>query len=63
LSIYDLNRVGTEDLQARIDEVIDCTIAEKRLVGAVVRLASVSKPIVSKAALVLTKSKSGGNSQ
>ncbi|QWU18317.1 beta-lactamase family protein [Paenibacillus sophorae] len=74
----------SEDLQARIDEVIDRTLAEKRLVGTVVqvtlngtpcysraagyadreqnrfmqentlfRLASVSKPIVSTAALVL----------
>lgn len=84
MSKYDLNKIGTGDLQARIDDVIDRTLAEKRLVGAVVqvvlngtqcysraagyadreqsrimqentlfRLASVSKPIVSTAALVL----------
>ncbi|NEW09005.1 hypothetical protein GK047_23720 [Paenibacillus sp. SYP-B3998] len=39
MSKYDLNKVGTEDFQARIDEVIDYTIDEKRLVGAVVRVA------------------------
>ncbi|NGM83116.1 beta-lactamase family protein [Paenibacillus sp. 7124] len=84
MSKYELNKRDTEALQAHIDEVIDRTIADKRLVGAVVqvtlngmlcynraagyadrehnrfmqnntlfRLASVSKPIVSTAALVL----------
>ncbi|AHV96685.1 serine hydrolase domain-containing protein [Paenibacillus sabinae] len=84
MSKYELNKRDTEALQAHIDEVIDRTLAEKRLVGAVVqvtlngmecynraagyadrehnrfmqnntlfRLASVSKPIVSTAALVL----------
>jgi CubicO group peptidase (beta-lactamase class C family) len=84
VSNFDLNRVGTVDLQARIDDVIDRTLADKRLVGAVIqvklngttcysraagyadreqsrvmqddtlfRLASVSKPIVSTAAMVL----------
>jgi len=36
LSKYDLNKVGTEDFQARIDEVIDRKIAEKKkLIGTV----------------------------
>lgn len=39
MSKYDLNKVGTEELQARIDEVIDCTMDENRLVGAIVRVA------------------------
>ncbi|WP_445667160.1 serine hydrolase domain-containing protein [Paenibacillus sp. FSL E2-8871] len=78
------NKINTEWLSGRIDEVIDRTLADKRLVGAVIkvaidgelvysraagladremnrlmredalfRLASVSKPIVSTAALVL----------
>lgn len=78
------NEMNTDRLQARIDEVIDRTLADKRLVGAVIkvaidgglvynraagfadceknqmmqenalfRLASVSKPIVSTAAMVL----------
>ncbi|WP_187273956.1 hypothetical protein [Paenibacillus sp. N3.4] len=37
MSKYDLNKAGTEDLQARIDEVIDCTIDEKKLAGAVTK--------------------------
>uniref|UniRef100_UPI00403EA491 serine hydrolase domain-containing protein n=1 Tax=Paenibacillus sp. FSL R5-0744 TaxID=2921656 RepID=UPI00403EA491 len=80
----DSNKINTEWLSGRIDEVIDRTLADKRLVGAVIkvaidgelvysraagladremnrlmredalfRLASVSKPIVSTAALVL----------
>jgi CubicO group peptidase (beta-lactamase class C family) len=84
LSKYNSNKMDTEGLQARIDEVIDRTLAERRLVGTVIqvaingeksysraagfadrehhrlmqnntlfRLASVSKPIVSTAALVL----------
>lgn len=84
MSNENLNKKNSENLQTRIDEVVDRTIAEKRLVGAVVqvalngtlcysraagyadreqnrfmqndtlfRLASVSKPIVSAAALVL----------
>lgn len=84
LSILDSNKINTEWLSGRIDEVIDRTLADKRLVGAVIkvaidgelvysraagladremnrlmredalfRLASVSKPIVSTAALVL----------
>ncbi|RAV10934.1 serine hydrolase domain-containing protein [Paenibacillus contaminans] len=84
MSNENLNKKNLENLQTRIDEVVDRTIAEKRLVGAVVqvalngtlcysraagyadreqirfmqndtlfRLASVSKPIVSAAALVL----------
>lgn len=84
MSKYESSKIDTEDLQARIDDVIDRTLTEKRLVGAVVqvvhkgtqcysraagyadreqsrfmqdntlfRLASVSKPIVSTAALVL----------
>lgn len=84
MSILDSNKINTEWLSGRIDEVIDRTLADKRLVGAVIkvaidgelvysraagladremnrlmredalfRLASVSKPIVSTAALVL----------
>ncbi|WP_339246018.1 serine hydrolase domain-containing protein [Paenibacillus sp. FSL F4-0243] len=84
LSILDSNKINTEWLSGRIDEVIDRTLADKLLVGAVIkvaidgelvysraagladremsrlmqedalfRLASVSKPIVSTAALVL----------
>ncbi|CAH1057453.1 serine hydrolase domain-containing protein [Paenibacillus pseudetheri] len=84
MSILDSNKINTECLSGRIDEVIDRTLADKRLVGAVIkvaidgelvysravgladremsrlmqedalfRLASVSKPIVSTAALVL----------
>ncbi|MEK3752087.1 serine hydrolase domain-containing protein [Paenibacillus sp. FSL E2-8871] len=84
LSILESNKINTEWLSGRIDEVIDRTLADKRLVGAVIkvaidgelvysraagladremnrlmredalfRLASVSKPIVSTAALVL----------
>lgn len=33
------NKKGTHNLQARIDEVIECALAEKRLVGAVVNVA------------------------
>ncbi|WP_339804211.1 serine hydrolase domain-containing protein [Paenibacillus sp. FSL R5-0744] len=82
--MLDSNKINTEWLSGRIDEVIDRTLADKRLVGAVIkvaidgelvysraagladremnrlmredalfRLASVSKPIVSTAALVL----------
>nr|WP_234536621.1 serine hydrolase domain-containing protein [Paenibacillus pseudetheri] len=82
--MLDSNKINTECLSGRIDEVIDRTLADKRLVGAVIkvaidgelvysravgladremsrlmqedalfRLASVSKPIVSTAALVL----------
>ncbi|MFD5018723.1 serine hydrolase domain-containing protein [Paenibacillus sp. NPDC058367] len=84
MSILDSNKINTDCLSGRIDEVIDRTLADKRLVGAVIkvaidgelvysraagladremsrlmqedalfRLASVSKPIVSTAALVL----------
>ncbi|MHA6529382.1 hypothetical protein [Paenibacillus sp. BAC0078] len=37
MSKYDLNKAGTEDLQARIDEVVDCTIDEKKLAGAFIQ--------------------------
>ncbi|MEC0090445.1 hypothetical protein [Paenibacillus macquariensis] len=37
MSKYDLNKAGIEDLQARIDEVIDCTIDEKKLAGAIAK--------------------------
>ncbi|WP_171688723.1 hypothetical protein [Paenibacillus germinis] len=37
MSKYDLKKAGTEDLQARIDEVFDCTIDEKKLAGAVTK--------------------------
>ncbi|MEK5278292.1 MULTISPECIES: serine hydrolase domain-containing protein [Paenibacillus] len=84
MSILDSNKINTECLSGRIDRVIDRTLADKRLVGAVIkvmidgelvysraagfadreigrlmredalfRLASVTKPIVSTAALVL----------
>ncbi len=84
MSHLNVNKMNQYDLQARIDEVIDRTLAEKRLVGAVIkvsldggleysraagfanresneqmqddtlfRFASVTKPIVSTAALVL----------
>ncbi len=39
MSKYDLNKINTKYLHARIDEVIDRTLAEKRLVGAVVQVA------------------------
>ncbi|MEK4192954.1 serine hydrolase domain-containing protein [Paenibacillus sp. FSL L8-0323] len=82
--MLDSNKINTECLSGRIDRVIDRTLADKRLVGAVIkvmidgelvysraagfadreigrliredalfRLASVTKPIVSTAALVL----------
>ncbi|MEK3739518.1 serine hydrolase domain-containing protein [Paenibacillus sp. FSL F4-0122] len=84
MSILDSNKINTECLSGRIDRVIDRTLADKRLVGAVIkvmidgelvysraagfadreigrlmredalfRLASVTKPIISTAALVL----------
>lgn len=84
MSILDSNKINTECLSGRIDRVIDRTLVDKRLVGAVIkvmidgelvysraagfadreigrlmredalfRLASVTKPIVSTAALVL----------
>ncbi|MNH93474.1 Esterase EstB [compost metagenome] len=84
LSMLYSNKINPESLPGRIDEVIDRTLADKRLVGAVIkvaidgvlvysraagladremnrlmredalfRLASVTKPIVSTAALVL----------
>lgn len=35
MSKYDLNKAGKEDLQARIDGGVDCSIDEKKLAGAV----------------------------
>lgn len=37
MSKYGLNKAGTKDLQARIDEVFDSTIDEKKLAGAVTK--------------------------
>lgn len=37
MSKYDLNKAGTEDLQARIDEDFDCTIDEIKLAGAITK--------------------------
>lgn len=84
MSKLNANKMNSDRLQARVDEVIDRTLADKRLVGAVIkvaingvlvynraagfadreknqtmqenalfRLASVTKPIVSTAAMVL----------
>ncbi|AJY73944.1 serine hydrolase domain-containing protein [Paenibacillus beijingensis] len=44
------NKASTDGLQARIDDVIDRTLADKRLVGAVVKVAAQGELVYSRAA-------------
>ncbi|MGW9530935.1 hypothetical protein ACWHAM_25080 [Paenibacillus terrae] len=64
MSKYVVNKVGTAaDLELRIEEAIDRTIDEKRLVGAVVRVAFNGAQYYSSAGCPNREQKSGGNSQ
>jgi CubicO group peptidase (beta-lactamase class C family) len=50
LSILDSNKIITECLSGRIDRVIDRTLADKRLVGAVIKVAIDGELVYSRAA-------------
>ncbi|WP_330217257.1 serine hydrolase domain-containing protein [Paenibacillus durus] len=47
---YEINQMGAAGLQARVDEVIDRTLSEKRVVGTVVKIALDGKLSYSRAA-------------
>lgn len=50
MSILDSNKIITECLSGRIDRVIDRTLADKRLVGAVIKVAIDGELVYSRAA-------------
>lgn len=50
MSILDSNKIITDCLSGRIDEVIDRTLADKRLVGAVIKVAIDGELVYSRAA-------------